>query len=423
MANQNLTPKLILKQFMAHVKQDLIMVDQIYRDYDAEIGQRREGDTVYIRAPLNFEVKDGATFQGQDIEQREIPVTVDTRKHIGFEYSDDDLQLSMPEFVRRHSLKEAARNMATAINSDLFSLYKGVYNHVGDPTLGITTAAQVNDAALRLDLGDVPMANRCAVVDSVAGRALGTDAATLSASDAEIASARRKGLISRDLAGFDLYSTNAVRTHTVGTYAGTPLVKGAAQNVTYAVWTAAASTQTLITDGWSSGASSLNQGDTFTIANVYAVNPNTKDKLGHLQQFVVTADASDTTGQMDLTITPAIITSGPYQTVDSIPADNAAITVVGASGTSFKQSLAFHKNAFVYVPVPIKVPDSAVVKATVTDRTGNYKLNGAESGSGLTFAMVKEFDAKTYKEISRIDTLYGKKVLRPELATRFSGSA
>ena len=126
MPNANLTPKMILKQFMAFVKSDLIMIDHVHRDYDAEIANRREGDTIYVRAPMNFTVQTGTTFVNQDIEQREIPVTVDTRKHIGFTYSDDDFQLSMPEFVRKHSLQEAARAMATDINRDLLGLYDGV---------------------------------------------------------------------------------------------------------------------------------------------------------------------------------------------------------------------------------------------------------------------------------------------------------
>lgn len=421
MANANLTPKKILRQFLAHVKTDLHMIDHVHRDYDSEIANRREGDTVFARAPLNFTVQTGTTFVNQDIEQREIPIKVDTRKHIGFTYSDDDLQLSMPEFVRKHSMKEAARNMATEINRDLLGLYDGVYNWVGTPGQTIDTFPDWNKSQLRLDQMDVPSANRYGIVSSEDGWSLVDNTTALSAADEEVIRARRKGMIHRDAGGAMLYRTSHVRSHTVGQYAGTPLVDGASQDITYATFKA--SGQTLATDGWSSGSSALKKGDVFTIAGVYAVHPNTKDAQTHLQQFVVKEDISDTSGSKTISIEPAIITSGPYQTVDAAPADNAAITVAGTAGGTYKQNLSFHKNAFLFVPVPIKVPDSAVVKASVTDRTPNHKLDGAYSGTGLTFTMVKEFDAKTYEEITRIDTLYGKKVLRPELATRVSGTA
>lgn len=421
MANRNLTPKMILREFMAHVKQDLIMIDHVHRDYDAEIANRREGDTIYVRAPLNFTVQNGTTFVSQDIEQRDIPIVVDTRKHIGFTYSDDDLQLSMPAFVRKHSLQEAARVMATDINRDLLGLFAGVYNWVGTPGEEIDTIKDWNKSQLRLEQMGVPAANRYGVVSAEDGWALVDEAGDLNTSDEDVKRARRKGLIARDAGGAMLYRTSHTRQHTVGQYAGTPLVNGANQNVTYAEYSS--SGQTLATDNWSSGSSTLKQGDVFTIAGVNAVHPNTKDTLPFLQQFVVLSDTSDTSGAKELKIEPGIITSGPYQTVDAAPVDNAAITVMGAAGATYAQNLAFHKNAFVFTPVPIIVPDSAVVKASVTDRTENHKLEGAYSGTGLTFTMVKEFDAKSYEEICRIDTLYGKKVLRPELATRVSGTA
>ena len=423
MANRNLTPKMILRQFMAYVKSDLIMIDHVHRDYDAEISNRREGDTIYVRAPLNFRTSDGATIQAgdwNDVEQREIPVKVDTRKKIPFKFTDNDFQLSMPEFVRKTSMKEAARSMATEINRDLLGLYDGVYNWVGTPGQLINSMSDWNKSQLRLDLMDVPGANRYGVVSSEDGWGMVDEALALSTADEEVIRARRKGLIHRDAGGAMLYRTSHVRRHTVGSYAGTPLVNGANQNVTYATYSG--SGQTLDTDGWGTG-SELKKGDVFTIAGVFAVHPNTKDTLSHLQQFVVMEDVTEASGAKTLTIEPGIIIDGPYKTVSAAPANDAAITVVGTAGATYAQNMTFHKNAFVFVPVPIIVPDSAVVKASVTDRTENHKLEGAYSGTGLTFTMVKDFNVTDYSETTRIDVLYGKKVLRPELACRVSGTA
>jgi hypothetical protein len=61
-----------------------------------------------------------------------------------------------------------------------------------------------------------------------------------------------------------------VNTHTVGQQGGTPLVNGASQTGA-----------TLVTDGWTaSAANRLKQGDTFTLAGVFHVNPQTASVHG-----------------------------------------------------------------------------------------------------------------------------------------------
>src|SRR5262249_35799406 len=154
------------------------------------------------------------------------------------------------------------------------------------------------------------------VVSPDDGWALVDSAIGLYGSDKMIEDAWKKGMINRDAGGAMLYRNSQVAYHTVGTYSGTPLIKGASQNVTYAAskdtWT-----QSLATDGWGSGATSLKKGDIFTIDNVYAVNPTSKATTTTLQQFVIKSDISDTSGDITMTISPPIITSGPYQTVNA----------------------------------------------------------------------------------------------------------
>jgi hypothetical protein len=64
-------------------------------------------------------------------------------------------------------------------------------------------------------------------------------------------------------------------------------------------------------------------GDVFTIAGVFDVNPVTKATLPILKQFVVAIGserlASDGAGNLTLTISPQIITSGAQQNVSAVP--------------------------------------------------------------------------------------------------------
>ena len=153
----------------------------------------------------------------------------------------------------------------------------------------------------------------------------------------------------------------------------------------------------------------------FTIAGVKAVNPvpgegtTGKTVMPYLQQFTVISDAtSDGTGNATLTISPAIITSGPFQTVDAAPADNAAITVLGTASTAYPQNLGFHKNAFALVTCPLQMPDGAAFKAR-------------ESHNGLSIRVVKDYDIDTDEDVIRLDILYGRKAIYPDLACRLWG--
>ena len=171
-------------------------------------------------------------------------------------------------------------------------------------------------------------------------------------------------------------------------------------------------TQTLVTDGWSSNTTGiLRAGDVFTIANVFAVNPVSKETLPFLRQFVVQADVNSgaTTGPATLTIAPPIITSGAFQTVSAAPADDAAIAVVGTGNTGYRQNLVFHKNAFALVMVPMVKPPGAVDVAR-------------KSHKGISVRVIPVYDGTNDVSSWRLDVLYGVKAIDPRLATRLSGT-
>ena len=229
-------------------------------------------------------------------------------------------------------------------------------------------------------------------------------------------SAYRKGSIG-EIAGLETFRSQNITTHTVGVATGTPLVNGASQNVTYAS-SKSTNSQTLNTDGWTNSTTGiLKAGDVITIAGVYAMNPvpgegtTGKLQMPYLQEFTVLADADSgaTTGPAALTISPAIITSGPYQTVSAAPADGAAITVkTGTGGTGYPQNLVFHKNAFALVTCPLELPDGVEFKARETHK-------------GLSVRVVKQYSIDNDEDIIRLDVLYGWKAIYPDLAARLAG--
>ena len=103
-----------------------------------------------------------------------------------------------------------------------------------------------------------------------------------------------------------------------------------------------------------------------------------------------------------------MIDTGPYKTVDTLPAAGAAVTIVGTQGEPYPINLAFHKNAFALVMVPLPMP-SGVWGARATDE-------------GYSIRIVKDYDIDKDDEVCRLDVLYGTKTLYPELGVRIRGA-
>jgi hypothetical protein len=197
--------------------------------------------------------------------------------------------------------------------------------------------------------------------------------------------------------------------HTTGTFtASTPIIKGASQTGSV-----------LITDGWASSAATLNKGDIFTIAGVNSVNPLSYQSTGRLQQFVVTATTTSVGVDMaTLPISPSIITSGQLQTVDASPADDAVITVLGATSaaggtlatTASPQSFVYHPDAFAFVMADLINPGPSA--ETKTARSKQY---------GFSIRWVQQYVIGSDQKPSRLDILIGAATLQARLACRVWG--
>ena len=315
------------------------------RQHDKEF--RKVGNTMKVRRPVRFEATSGATIaSATDIEEGTIDVTLDQRKKVAFTISSQELTLDI-DLLRERYIKPAMEELAQEVENSIAGAYTTIYNFVGTPGTTPANFLAVGAAKQLLDETGVPTnKEKHAFYDPAAGIAL-ADSLKAVFPDMIARRAIENALIKR-LSDMIVYQNNSLSMHTVGVATGTPLVNGASQETTYAAskdtWT-----QSLITDGWTNSTTGiLKAGDVFTIADVNAVNQRTRESTGNPQTFVVTADADSgaSTGPATLTISPPIIVSGPYQTVDAAPADNAQITVkTGTGGTSHRQNMAFCENA------------------------------------------------------------------------------
>ena len=151
-------------------------------------------------------------------------------------------------------------------------------------------------------------------------------------------------------------------------------------------------------------------GDVFTIAGVYAVNPQTRQTTGSLQQFVATATATASSGAWtDVAISPPIYTaSQALATVDAFPADNAAVTFLGAASTAFPQNLIYNKNAITLGTADLLMPQGV-------------DMASRQVHNGISMRIVRQYDINNDRMPCRIDVLYGYSVIRAPMAVRMWG--
>ena len=414
MANTTLTADVIAKEALMILNNELGVLNTLHRAHESEFSNSvngyKIGDTLSIRRPADFTIRSGATLSPQDVIEGKVALTVDQQKGVDFEFSSTDLTLKVSDLSER-VIKPAMINLVNDVAQDCFSeFYKGVYNWAGTAGQTINSFTDFAKGPQRLDKMAVPMANRCAALSPDDHWGLVGSQTNLNAGDKLVTDAYKTGRLG-NIGGVETYMSQVMPTHTVGAHGGTPVVDGASQNVTYDTakntWT-----QTLVTDGWSTS-QGLKEGDVFTIANVFMVNPKTKATTNVLQQFVLTADVTtnaSAAADTNLTVSPPIITSGPHQTVSAAPADNAAITYVGTASTGYQQNLVYDKGAFALAMVPMEMPQGA--------------YNGSrQSMNGISVRVIPIYDGTNDISKWRTDILYARKLIDPRCATRLSGTA
>lgn len=403
MPNEVLSPSIIAKEALVLLENKLGMAKRVHRDYQNEFA--KIGDTVTIRKPVRFTTRTGATYSAQDVQEGSTTIAMTSQAGVDFEFSTSDLTLKIEQFSERY-LTGAMSAIVNTVESDLTGLYNQVWNHVGTPGTTPSTFALFSDAPKRLDNLSVPSDMRHGVIDPTAGWAiLSTQTGLYMQGKAQ--EAYEDGELGM-IGNVNLMQTQNVRTHTVGTKAGSALINGAAQETTYTL-SRTTNSQSLITDTWTASSAILKKGDVFTIANVFWVNPASKQTTTILAQFVVNADISSSgAGAATLNISPAMILTGPYQNISASPADNAAITVVGTASTGYAQNMVYHKNAFALVTRPLEIPQGA-------------SWSARESYNGLSMRIISDYDISSDKQKTRLDILYGVKAIYPDMAVRLTG--
>ena len=294
MANTTLTADIIAKEAVRVLDNELVMAKKVFRGYEEDYNMKpngyKVGETISIRKPTDFTVRDGATMNAQDVVEGKTTLTVNNRKGVDFKFTSQDLTLNIGELSDR-VIKPAMVQLANKVDSDLHALYSSVPNWVGTPGQDINSFSDFYKGVTRLNEMAVPMDSRCAVLGPIDhGEMVGSQTSLFT--DTIVKPAYRSGDTGQ-VGNVDLYMTQNVKNHTNGSFGGTTLID---QTLTSSTTSYAAEKddmiQSITIDGFSGAAPALKKGDVFTIAGVYDVNPVTKEKKAHLKMFTITADVT-----------------------------------------------------------------------------------------------------------------------------------
>ena len=369
-------------------------------DYNGKNGYKA-GDTIYINKPARFIPNQAfdATSALLAVVEEKVPLTLNVISSVPVSIDSLDMAYNID---LKNIIQRIVKPAMSAIASDVESRFlktalNNTFNQAGtagsttfDPDTILTAKEYMNKFLCPMD------DNRYFLCESAASRSAVGVRKGLFQSASEISEQYKMGVIG-EADGFKWLNNELLPILTTGTQtvAGLTVTSNASD----------AATTLAVTD--SGGASeTIKAGTRFTIAGRYAVHPLTKTQYPFLQQFVVTADATASSGAFTLNISPTIHdnTTPSLQNISSLPQTGDVINFLnGTASTNYQMNLAFHKNAFRMVSAPLEMPKAVEFAAQ-------------ETYEGITVAIVRAFDVYKRSMVTRIDFLGGIVADRPEWA-------
>ena len=398
MSNSILTIDMITRKALEILENSLVLTRTVNRQYDDSFAVEgaKIGSTLRIRLPDRALVTDGAALQVQDDNEQYTTLTVSSQKHIGVNFTTAELTMQLDDFAER-VLKPRISQLASSIDADVANSFKYIGNSVGTPGTTPATSLVLLQAQQKLNENAAVMQPRYATVNPAANAALIEGMKGLFNPVSAISKQFKNGMFGEGILGYDeLNMSQSIKQFTTGSRAGTVQVN--------ATVTAEGST-TVVLKGLTT--TTIKAGDVFTIAGVYAVNPQTRESTGSLYQFVALADVT-ASSTASVTVPAMYSASQALATVDALPIADASVTFLGAASTQYPQNLIYHRDAISFATADLLLPQGV-------------DMASRQVHNGISLRVVRQYDINNDRLPCRIDVLYGYSVIRPQMAVRLWG--
>jgi hypothetical protein len=400
MSNSLLNIDMITNKSLQVLENELVITRNVNRQYDDSFAVQgaKIGTTLRIRLPDRALVTDGAALQVQDDNEQYTTLTVSSQKHIGLNFTTAEMTMQLDDFSER-VLKPRISQLAASVDADVANVYKSFYASVGTPGTTPATSLVLLQGQQKLNEAAAGMSPRYCTVNPGANAGLVEGMKGFFNPVSTISKQFKSGMMGEGVLGYDeIAMSQSIKNHTTGDWGTTITV------------TSTLSTQGTTSLGISFTGSSKTwkEGDVFTIDSVYAVNPQTRESTGSLQQFVVTADASGSS-TATLTVNPPIYTAAhALATVDSFPQATAVVTMLGSAATQYPQNMIYHKNAITFATADLLMPQGV-------------DMASRKNHNGMSLRIVRQYDINNDRMPCRVDILYGKAAIRQPMGVRLWG--
>lgn len=371
-------------------------------DYNGKNGYSA-GDTIYISKPALYTAGSSydMTSNLQDVLEQKVGLALDIISSVGVAIDSQELASSINiESIYKRVVKPAVQAIAQDVEKTCLSravLQTG--SVVGTAGTTVFDTATMLSANQKMTEFLAPQDDERYALLNPAAQASAINARKGFPNPSGELTKQYKNAVMGSADGMTYLSNNLLPT----------LTRGTANPTMTVTTTSTAGDTTIALTG--SGSETLTAGQTFTIASVNAVHPQTKVSLGYNKQFVVTALNTASGGSYTAVALGGdpIYLTGSRQNVDRLPTSADVVTLgAGTGGTlsvAYKENLCFHRSAFRMVSVPLVMPEAVELAAQET-----YK--------GVTVAIIRAFEVTKRRMITRIDFLGGFAATRPEWACR-----
>jgi hypothetical protein len=174
MVNTTLNASIIAKAAVGVLENELTMAGLVYRGYEDEFDKKINGytvgDTITIRKPTDFTVRNTIVASPQDTTEGKLTLQINQVAGVDFKFTSQQLTLNIAQLTER-VIQPAMVQVANAIDIAVMNLYTDIPQWVVNATGNVAAAGKVignfNDftAGLKnLDQRSVPQGNRSAIL-------------------------------------------------------------------------------------------------------------------------------------------------------------------------------------------------------------------------------------------------------------------
>jgi len=400
MTNVLATSNIVAREALAVLENMTSFAPAVNRDYEDEYGGNMArgyapGATINIKRPPRYTYRAGRIAVPQATVEPTVPLTLSQG---GTDINFNSIERTVSLTALSDKLTAAMAPVVNEIDRQGLSVARfathNTLNGAGAlPTTQVLAVAAMTNVNARLDIMGAPVKDgrRSFCMGPVLNGSMVQGFAGLFNMSERINGQYRTGYM-QDSFGLRPMMDQNVDTHVNGAATAT--------NINGANQTGSAITVVAVAAG------TLTRGSVIQLPGVNSVNPQSRTDTGVAMDFVVTADAL--VGATTINVSPALVTSGPFQNVSASPTNTTVYVISGGASTAYKANIGFHKDAFTLAMVPLFQPPARGVLSSEQ-----------MSHNGFMLRVVQFYDGVNDNCIFRIDVLFGWAATYPELACQY----